>query len=334
MSGGGIVSLLGRRRFLIAAGAFLATPSLPARSTTRSPRIGYLFSFIPSQGEHLWAACRQGLREHGYVEGETIVVEPRWANGYHERLPDLVAELVKAKVDVLVSAATPASLAAKAGAGNIPIVIVAVADPVRVGLVESLDHPGGTVTGLTLLTPELSPKRLQLLVEILGQVSRVAILANPNNSSHVVFTEETLRAAQALGVEIASLRARDPGEIELAFRDAVKQRAQGMIVFDDPVTWSHRRLVVAEAARARLPAMYGYSEFVDAGGLVSYGPHRPDLYRRTAAYVDRILKGESPAQLPIERPTRFELFANVEAARSLGLTIPPSILYRADKVIG
>ncbi len=327
-----MLSLIGRRRFLTAAGAILATPPLLARPPEEIPRVGYLFSFIPSQGEHLWSACRQGLREHDYVEGETILLEPRWANGRHERLPELVAELVGAKVDVIVSAATPASLAAQAGAGNIPIVIVAVADPVRVGLVASLDHPGGTVTGLTLLTPELSPKRLQLLVEILGPVARVAILSNPNNLSHLVFAEETMRAAQAMGVEIQPLRARNPAEIELAFQQVTKQPAQGMIVFDDPVTWSHRSLVVAEAAKARLPVMYGYSEFVESGGLISYGPHRPDLYRRTAAYVDRILKGQSPAVLPIERPTRFELFANVKAARDLGLTIPQSILFRADKV--
>jgi putative ABC transport system substrate-binding protein len=330
----GAMGTVGRRQFFIAAGALLASMPVRARSPGKIPRVGYLFSFVPSQGEHLWSACRQGLKEHGYVEGKTILLEPRWANGHHDRLPKLVAALVRAECDVIVSAATPASLAARAGAGSIPIVIVAVADPVRVKLVMSLAHPGGTVTGLTLLTPELSPKRLQLLVEIIGQVARVAILTNPKNASHVVFAEQTLKAAQSMGIEIQQLRASDPAEIEQAFKDAVAHRAQGIIVFDDPVTWSHRKRVAAQAAKARLPAMYGYSEFVGEGGLVSYGPYRPDLYRRTADYVDKILRGADPGTLPIERPTRFELYLNRKTAQSLGLTIPPSMLLSADQVFG
>jgi len=324
---------LQRRRFLVASGALLASGLAYARPGAGVPRVGYLFSFIPSQGEHLWAACRQGLRELGYVEGENILLEPRWANGRHERLPGLVAELVDSKVDVIVSAATPASLAAQAGAGKIPIVIVAVADPVRVKLVASLAHPGGTITGLTLLTPELSPKRLQLLVQILGTASRVAILANPDNNSHIVFTGETISAARTMGIEIELLRARKPDEIDAAFDDAVARRCEGIIVFDDPVTWSHRKRVVANATSARLPVMYGYSEFVDVGGLISYGPYRPDLYRRTASYVDKILKGAKPARLPIERPTRFELVVNLNAARALGVSFPPQVLLSADRVI-
>jgi len=311
----------------------MAAPFARGKSNAKIPRVGYLFSFIPSQGEHLWTACREGLRELGYVEGDNIVLEPRWANGRHERLPQLVAELVERKVDVIVSAATPASLAAQAGAGRIPIVIVAVADPVRVKLVASLARPGGTITGLTLLTPELSPKRLQLLVQILGKASRVAILTNPDNNSHVVFTGETLGAARSMGIELEILRARNAEEIDAAFEDAGTLRCEGVIVFDDPVTWSLRKRVVENAAKARLPVMYGYSEFVDVGGLISYGPYRPDLYRRTASYVDKILKGEKPARLPIERPTRFELVANQSAASALGLTFPPQILLSADRII-
>jgi len=328
------MSPVGRRQFLVAAGALLASLPVCARPPGKIPRVGYLFSFVPSQGEHLWLACRQGLKEHGYVEGKTILLEPRWASAHHERLPELVGELVRAGCDVIVSAATPASLAAKAGAGSIPIVIVAVADPVRVKLAVSLARPGGNVTGLTLLTPELSPKRLQLLVEIIGQATRVAVLTNPKNVSHAVFAEQTLKAAQSMGIEIQELRARNPAEIEQAFKDAVAHSAQGIIVFDDPGTWSHRKLVAAQAANARLPAMYGYSEFIDEGGLVSYGPYRPDLYRRTADYVDKILQGADPATLPIERPTRFELHVNQKTARSLGLTIPPAILFSADRVYG
>jgi putative ABC transport system substrate-binding protein len=322
-----------RRRFLAAGAVLAVAPLARAARSQKVPRVGYLFSFVPAQGEHLWAACREGLRALGYVEGENIVLEPRWANGRHERLPELVAELVAQKVDVIVAAATPASLAAQAGAGKIPIVIVAVADPVRVQLVASLAQPGGTITGLTLLTPELSPKRLQLLVQMLGKAPRVAILTNPDNNSHVVFTGETLSAARSMGIEIEILRARGPEEIDAAFEEAVARRCEGMIVFDDPVTWSHRKRVVANAAQARLPVMYGYSEFVDVGGMISYGPYRPDLYRRTADCVHKILQGTKPAGLPIERPTRFELVVNLGAARALGLSFPPQILLTADRVI-
>lgn len=323
----------GRRRVLAAVGALALAPRTFAQQIGQIPRIGYLFGFIPSQGEHLWKACREGLRELGYIEGKSVVLEPRWANGDNGRLPELVADLVRAKVDVLVSAATPASLAAKNGAGKIPIVFVAVADPIRVKLVESLARPGGTATGLTLLTPELSPKRLELLLEILGEASRIAILTNPQNSSHARFTEETLRAAQSMRIEIQHLRARDPSEIEQAFDQAVNGRAQGVIVFDDPVIWSHRKTVVAAAKKGRLPAMYGYSEFVGDGGLISYGPYRPALYQRTAVYVDKILRGADPALLPVERPVRFELVINRLAAKDMGLAIPPTIMLRADRVI-
>ncbi len=298
------------------------------------PRIGYLFSFARAQGEHLWEACRQGLRELGYVEGRNIVLEPRWADGHHERMPVLVGELAGLKVDVIVAAATPANLAAKAGAGRIPVVMVAVADPVRLGLVASLARPGGTMTGLSLLTPELSGQRLGLILEIVKQVPRVAALINPDNRSHQIFLEETRTAARATHVEIQPLQARNPSEIEQAFQEAVKQKVPALIVFDDPVLWGARKQVVMLAAQSRLPVMYGYSEFVDEGGLISYGPHRPDLYRRTASYVDRILKGARPSDLPIERPTRFETVVNQKAAKSLDLVVPQSILLRADRVIG
>jgi putative ABC transport system substrate-binding protein len=282
---------------------------------------------------HLWEACRQGLRELGYAEGRNIVLEPRWADGHHERLPALVAELARLKVDVIVAAATPANLAAKAGADGVPIVMVAVADPVRAGLVASLARPGANITGLSLLTPELSGKRLQLIVEIAGRARRVAYLANPDNSSSEVFAEETQAAAAELGVQLQPLSARNGEQIEKAFADARKSGAQGLIVFDDPVVWGMRKRVVAFAAQEGLPVIYGYSDFVDEGGLISYGPHRPDLYRRTASYVDRILKGAKPAELPIERPTRFELFVNMKTARTLGLKVPQTMLLRADRVI-
>jgi putative tryptophan/tyrosine transport system substrate-binding protein len=308
-------------------------PLARAQTTTKVPRIGYLFSFAPAEGQHLWEACRLGLRDLGYVEGHNIVLEPRWADGRHERMPELVAELVRLKVDVIVAAATPANIAAKAGAGSIPIVMVAVSDPVRIGLVASLARPGGNMTGLSLLTPELSGKRLQLLMEIVRQSPRVATLSNPANLSHAVFSEETQNAARQLQVQIQALKARNPDEIERAFEEAAREGANAMIVFDDPVIWGHRKHVVALARKTRIPVMYGYSEFVDEGGLISYGPNRPDLYRSTAAYVDKILKGAKPAELPIERPKKFELFVNLKTAKALGLTIPPSLLLRADRVI-
>jgi putative ABC transport system substrate-binding protein len=321
-----------RRTFLGAAAAALLGSPGRAAAQRSAPHVGYLFSFTPAAGEHLWAACRRGLRELGYVEGQTIVLEPRWATGDHERLPELAASLVRLKVDVLVAAATPASQAAKAASASIPIVIVAVADPVRAGLVASLARPGGNVTGLSLLTPELSGKRLQLLVDIVRNAPRVAVLSNPDNPSHVVFLEQTRLAAQRLGVQLQSLEARHPAEIEQAFR-AAAGRASGLIVFDDPVIWSHRRQIVALAEKQRLAVMYGYRDFVEDGGLVSYGPDRIDLYRRTASYVDRILKGARPADLPVEQPTKFELAANLKAASAVGLTIPQTLLLQADRVI-
>lgn len=319
--------------FVVAILAVLVPLSTIAQQTPKIPRVGYLFSFTPAEGQHLWEACRQGLRDLGYAEERNVVLVPRWANGRHELLPELVAELVRLKVDVIVAAATPANLAAKAGAGKIPIVMVAVADPVRVGLVSSLERPGGNVTGLSLLTPELSGKRLQLIVELVQKSPRVATLSNPANRSHAVFAEETNNAAKQLRVQIQPLNARNPDEIERAFEEASAKGANALIVFDDPVIWSHRKHVVEQARKARIPVMYGYSEFVDEGGLISYGPHRPDLYRRTAAYVDKILKGARPAELPIERPTKFELFFNLRSARALSLTIAPSLLLRADRVI-
>jgi putative ABC transport system substrate-binding protein len=321
-----------RRTFLLASSALLA-PRVHAQGGQRVPRVGYLFSFVRSQGEHLWQACRQGLQELGYVEGRNIQLEPRWADGRHERLPGLVAELVRLQVDVIVAAATPANQAAKSGAGKIPVVMVAVADPVAAGLAASLARPGGNLSGLSLLTPELSGKRLELLAEIARPLGQVVVLGNPDNRSYDVFLEETRAAGKALNIAVQAVPARGAEDIGAAFEAASRNGAQGLIVFDDPVLWSNRKRIVELAARARLPAMYGYSEYVSEGGLISYGPHRPDLYRRTAAYVDRILKGAKPAELPIERPTRFELFANLRTARALGLSMPSSILLRADGVI-
>jgi putative ABC transport system substrate-binding protein len=325
---------LNRRAFIAGAIILSAVPlAAEAQQVPRVPRVGYLFSFAPAEGHHLWEACRQGLRDLGYVEGRNIVLEPRWADEHYERLPELAAGLVRLGVDVIVSAATPASRAAKAATGSIPIVIVAVGEPVKTGLVASLARPGGNVTGLSLLTVELSGKRLELLGQVVRPMPRVAILVNPDNPVHRVFFEEARVAAQTLSVQLQPLEARNLGDIEHVFEAAAGERAAGLVVFDDPVLWSHRKQIVARAAKRRLPAMYGYREFVDDGGLMSYGPDRVDHYRRTAAYVDKILKGAKPGDLPVEQPTKFDLVINLKAAKALGLTIPQSVLMRTDQVI-
>jgi putative ABC transport system substrate-binding protein len=320
-----------RRTFVLGGAAMLA--AVPVRAQARMPRVGYLFSFAAPQGEHLWEACRVGLRELGYVEGRNIALEPRFADGRHERLPGLVAELVSLKVDVIVSAATPASLAAKKGAGSIPIVIVAVADPVEIGLVASLGHPGGNVTGLTLLTPDLSGKRLQLVVDVLGRAQRVALLGNPDNRSYTVFLAETRGAAEKLAIRLEERKVRSASELEAAFEFPAGPRPNAMIVFDDPVLWGMRKQIVAQARRAKLPTVYGYIEYVDEGGLVSLGPDRRDHYKRTARYVDRILKGDRPAEMPVERPVKFELVINAKTAREQSLKLPQALLLRVDRVI-
>jgi putative ABC transport system substrate-binding protein len=304
-----------------------------AQSMQTLPRVGYLFSFAPAAGRHYWEACQQGLRDLGYVDGQNIHLEPRWADGHHGRLPALAAELVQRGVDVIVSAATPASRAAHAATRSVPIVFVAVADPMRAGLVASLARPGGNVTGITLLTPELSGKRLQFVAEILPQAQRVALLTNPDNLSHTVFLEETRAAAQVLGLQLQPLVARGLEEIESAFRALAQGGSGALIVFDDPVLWNHRKKIVGLAAEHRLPVMYGYREFVDDEGLMSLGPARVALYRRTATYVDRILKGTKPAELPVEQPTEFEFIINLKTAKAIGLTIPPAVLARADEII-
>jgi putative ABC transport system substrate-binding protein len=325
---------MNRRHFLRGSLGLLATPvAAAAQPVGKVPRVGYLFSFTPSSGQHLWEACRQGMRELGYVEGQNVVLEPRWADR-HDQLPGLVADLLRLKVDVLVAAATPANIAAKSATSTVPIVMVAVAEPIRAGLVASLARPGANVTGLTLLTPELSGKRLELLADVLaGKLPRVAVLTNPANLSHTVFLEETRVAAQRTGTELHTLTAKATEDFEPAFELAAKGRTSALIVFDDPVLWSHRKHIVMLAARRRFLVMYGYREFVDEGGLMSYGPSRPDLYRRTAAYVDKILKGANPAELPVERPTKFEFVINLKTARALNIAIPATLLVRADELI-
>jgi putative ABC transport system substrate-binding protein len=327
---------MNRRDCLIAVASICAAASplaSRAQQAVRTPRVGYLFSFPRFEGEHLWQACRLGLRELGYIEGKNINLEPRWADGKYERLPGLITELLELKVDVLVTAATPPSRAAKAATSTTPIVIVAVGEPVRVGLVTNMARPGGNITGLSLLTSELSGRRLKLLADCLGRVARVAVVRNPQNAVHDAFLEESRAAAATLAIQLDGLDARNPEEIDRAFESAAQGKADAMLVFDDPVLWSHRGRFVSLAAKWKLPVMYGYREFVDEGGLISLGPDRIDHYRRTAIYVDKILKGAHPGELPIEQPVKFQLVVNLKAARALGLTIPQPVLLSADEVI-
>jgi ABC-type uncharacterized transport system substrate-binding protein len=323
-----------RREFITLIGGATAAWPLAARAQERPnvPRVGYLFSLTQAESRHLWEACRQGLRELGYVEGQNVFLEARWAEGKYDRLPALVAEL-ELKVDVLIAAATPTNIAAKAGTGTMPVVFVAVADPVRAGLIASLARPGGRFTGLSLLTPETTGKRLQLLTEAVPNVRRVTVLLNPGNPSNFVFVEETQAAARPLDIELQLLEVRNPSDVERAFVTASAGHVQAMVVFDDPFIHSHRARIIELAAHHRLPAICGTREYADEGLLMAYGPHRPDLYRRSAVFLDKILKGAKPADIPVEQPTRFELIVNLKTAKALGLELPTALIYLADQVI-
>jgi putative ABC transport system substrate-binding protein len=325
-----------RRAFLGALGAgLLAAPlSAGAQPAGRVYRIGYLAS--SSANARFAEAFREGLRELGWVEGQNIVIESRFAEGKFERLPALAAELVRLKVDVLVGDSTPSSVAAKDATGTIPIVFAASADAVGSGLVASLARPGGNITGLSFLGPETVAKCLQLLKEAVPGITRVAVLSHPGNPSEAtrkIILKETEAAARALAVRLQFLEARGPDDFERAFSEMARARVGGLTVVTSIMFFSERRRLVELAAKSRLPAVYPWREPVDAGGLLAYGPNLPDLYRRAAGYVDRILKGAKPADMPVEQPTKFELVINLKAAKAIGLTIPQSVLARADAVI-
>ena len=321
---------------LILALAILLVPlAAEARQPGKVHRIGFLGTASASDFAYarLIESFRQGLRDLGYEEGKNIVIEYRWAEGRAERLPDLAAELVRLKVDVIVSHGTPGPLAAKHATSTIPIVMTSAGDPVGSGLVASLARPGGNVTGLNLLAPELGGKRLQLLKEVVPGVSRVAVLWNAANPYPVLVWRETEVSAPTLGVQLQSLEVRGPYDFESAFGAAIRGRAGALLTVEDPLTVIHRTQIVDFAAKSRLPAMYGIREFVDVGGLMSYGANIADLYRRAATYVDKILKGAKPSDLPVEQPTKFEFVINLKTAKALGLTMPQSLLIRADQVI-
>jgi putative tryptophan/tyrosine transport system substrate-binding protein len=303
-----------------------------AQQPAKVPRIGMLMPVSPAAAASNIDAFRQGLRDNGWVGGQNIAVETRYSERA-EWLPDLAAELVQLKVDVIVTWGTPAARAAKKATSTIPIVMAAAIDPVETGLVSSLARPGGNLTGLSSGGSELSGKALELLKEIVPRVARMAVVWNPDNPAEKVKVKETQAAAQALGVRLQSLEARAPNELESAFVAMKKERAGALLVQHEQVFLTHSKLIVELAATNRLPAMYERREYVDVGGLMSYGVSFPENFRRAATYVDKILKGAKPADLPVEQPKKFEFIINLKAAKQIGLIIPPNVLARADKVI-
>jgi putative ABC transport system substrate-binding protein len=318
--------------FVLALSAILFAVYVPveAQQPNKIPRIGYLSSGSASIRTE---AFRQGLRELGYIEGKNITIEYRNAEGKIERYSDLASDLVSLKVDVIFVPSTPGALAAKNATKTIPIVFTSVGDPVGNGLVASLARPGGNITGLSTLAPDLSGKELELLKETVPKVSRVAVVYNPDNPGKTSSLRETEVAARALRLQLQPLEVRDPSDIEPAFQAARREKTGALIVLRDVVTIGQTKRIVELALKNQLPAIYGDRDFVDAGGLMSYGPNMSDLFRRAAVYVDKILKGAKPADLPVEQPTKFEFIINLKAAKQIGLTIPPNVLARADKVI-
>jgi putative tryptophan/tyrosine transport system substrate-binding protein len=326
-----------RRRLVLAvtAGALAAPLASFAQQPAKIARIGFLY---PASPEGVGAVrlqwFRDALRELGYVEGKNLQLEVRWGEGKLDRLPALAAELVQLKVDVIVAASSPAVLAASQATRTIPIVMPTSSDPVGDGLVASLARPGGNITGLSQMAPELGEKRIQLLKEMFPKVSHaMAVLWNPDYVGMRARFEQARVAAPAVGLTVRSVEVRDARELDVAFEAIIREHPEALLLLVDPLTLSQRARIVEFAAEQRLPAIYETRDFVDVGGLISYGPNVPDLFRRAATYVDKILRGAKPADLPIEQPTKFELVINMRAAKALGIRFPESILLRADKVI-
>jgi putative ABC transport system substrate-binding protein len=330
---------LSRRAFVSSITALAASSGMvfkPQRAYAQQPgsprHIGVLLVARSPESAEV-QAFRQGLRDAGYVEGRDVVIDWRVANGDYHQIPEMVADLVQRKVDVIVVISTPAAQAAQRATTTIPIVLALVADPVGSGLAASLTHPGGNITGLSLMTAELAAKRLQLLKEAIPRLNRVAVLWNPNNTAHTAVGEQLKAAAPALSIKLDFVPAQTPEEISPAFSAIRGAHAQALYVLDDAFFFTHRTTILELASKARIPVIYSERNFPDAGALLSYGIYVDDLFRRSAGYVDKILKGANPGDLPIEQPTKLELVVNLKTARALGITIPESILVRADEVI-
>jgi putative ABC transport system substrate-binding protein len=312
-------------------GGLLAAPLTAEVPQAGVPRIGLL---APTTCSHRnYRALREGLRALGYVESKTILIECREAPGHYERVPPLAAELVRLKVDVIVTDGLSPALAAKQATKTIPIVMGTVGDPVGSGLVDSLARPGGNITGLTLATAEMNTKRLEFLKAVAPASTRVAVLVNPGNPGAANGLRETEAAARSLGLRIRVVDARGPQDLDRAFAGMVKEQTDAVVILPDPILFEHRARIVALAAKQRLPAVGEAREFAEAGSLMTYGPRIDENFRRAAFFVDKILRGVKPGDLPVEQPTKFELVINLKTAKALGLTIPPALLQRADQVI-
>jgi len=329
--------MITRRVFVgtLAGGLLTAPLAAQAQQVGKVFRVVYLSPGSPSEPfrQRRFEAFRQGLRELGYVEGRNIAIESRWAEGKYDRYPALAADLVRLKVDVIVPVGGAATQATQQATRTIPIVMSVVIDPVGSGLVASLARPGGNVTGLTIMASDLVGKQLELLKEVVPKVSRVALLWNPDNPGSAPQLRQAEAAARALGVRLQPLEARDPQEIDSAFAAMTRERAGALLILADAIFLNQRRQIAELAAKRRLPAVFGNGEHAEAGGLMAYSANLLDLERRAATYVDKILKGAKPADLPVEQPSKFELVINLKTAKALGLTIPHSLLLRADEVI-
>ena len=320
--------------FLALCSMLLAPRSaVEAQQLAKMPRIGFLNALFPTTNPARIEALRQGLRDIGYVEGKNIVIEYRYAERKFDRLPALAAALVRLKVDVIVTSASQETRAAKEATSTIPIIMTNDPDPVGTGFVASLARPGGNITGLSTLSPELSGKRLELLKEIIPKLTRVAVLGNSTSPGNADTLKELELAAQELKVKLQYLDVLSVNDIETSFRAAGKERADAVLVLSSSLFTSQRRQIIDLAVKSRFPASYARPEFVQSGGLMTYGPNINDLFRRAATYVDKILKGAKPADLPVEQPIKFEFIINLKAAKQIGLIIPPNVLARADRVI-
>jgi ABC-type uncharacterized transport system substrate-binding protein len=323
-----------RREFItLLGGAATAWPLAARAQQPGMPVIGFLNSGSPDTLAQLVAAFRQGLREDGYVEGQNLAIEYRWAGGVYERLPALAADLIRRQVSVIIAGAPPAVLAAKAMTSTVPIVFTSGGDPVELGFVSSLNRPGGNLTGVSFLVNELGAKRLELLHELVPKAALIGFLANPTRPSSEVETKDTQQAAQRLGVQVHIVNASSEREIDAAFANFVQQRVNALLIGTDPYYLTRRDQLVALAARLAVPTMYNLREYVVAGGLMSYGPSITDVYRQAGVYTAKILKGAKPAELPVVQPTKFELVINLKTAKVLGLTVPLIMQMTADEVI-
>jgi putative ABC transport system substrate-binding protein len=324
-----------RRKFIALLGGAAVTWPLKghAQQPRKVPRIGVLLPGTAASFALRTKAFLDGLRDLGYIDGQTIAIEWKWGQDRVEGLPELAAELVGRNVDVLVTGGTPAAKALKSATGTIPIVMAIIGDPVAAGLVQSLPRPGGNATGFSIVAPDLSGKRLELLKEIVAEVSPVAVMLNTKNPQSQFELKEMEAAAQAMGLQLHPVQVSSQDTLEEAFAAMSRASARALIILTDPIFFSQRRRIVDLASRSRLPAMYFFQEFAAEGGLVSYGPSDTDLYRRSATYVHRILNGAKPSELPVEQPTKFDLVINLKTARALGLNISPMLLARADEVI-